>query len=474
MVQKLLFASFICTPVLSWGLEGHFSVAGVAEKYLNEKTKSFVKYFTENDAPFINGSIWADSVKYNDKVPGIPFYPWSKNLHFADTFDDPTTGNCTYDDHAVHEEFKEEYIIPLHVCGDQIGGNGRKVFLYNGKSNSTFTNDAGKTFNSFLNLHHIWDVEIVVQRMQEVIKSEYEPLNRNYVASMEPINEFVDYLYNKLEEGKGDFANKENWVKTLDSDWDKVNEVGHWVTPIEWAVDSNGFNCKYVYPDYLKDIKADLATNGYYETVKTAIDIQIAKGGFRLANVLNRAFASCELPLTTATPQASTVSTATPHASTASTATPQASTASTAAPYTSTVVGSTTVGVTYQTASLVKNNGGNPSATPYNPYGSIKYHSEKPYVAPSPTKAEPVYPSYPAAKVVDEKAYKGYPAAKVDEGKEEKAYKGYPAAKVVEEKQEKGYKGYLENKALPTKKVSKEEYPSTSNVAKVHKQKCHY
>jgi hypothetical protein len=71
-----------------------------------------------------------------------------------------------------------------------------------------------------------------------------------------------------------------------------VNSLGHHLAVIEWAKDSDGLDCSAVWPEYDANPNQDFGKE-YYDRVKNMIDVQLAKGGIRLATWLNALAEDC-------------------------------------------------------------------------------------------------------------------------------------------------------------------------------------
>ncbi|KAH9247075.1 hypothetical protein BASA81_015323 [Batrachochytrium salamandrivorans] len=70
------------------------------------------------------------------------------------------------------------------------------------------------------------------------------------------------------------------------------NKNGNSLAAIDWATDSNSFDCTVVWPSYDADPDQDFAADYYTNSVPT-IDLQIAKGGYVLGNWVNQIAATC-------------------------------------------------------------------------------------------------------------------------------------------------------------------------------------
>ena len=136
---------------------------------------------------------------------------------------------------------------PLHVEAEEVGGNDIKV-KWEGKDT---------------NLHSCWDTEMV----------EKAAGGKN---STETLGSFSDTLIGRIDGGSyaGEVA---SWVSCADIS--KAAECA-----LEWAKDANTYNCQYV----LKTNEDGQELDGdYYVGAEPIIELQIAKGGYRLAKWIN-------------------------------------------------------------------------------------------------------------------------------------------------------------------------------------------
>ena len=136
---------------------------------------------------------------------------------------------------------------PLHNEAEAIGGNDIKV-AWNGKDT---------------NLHSAWDTQMVEEAAG----------GRN---STETLDTFSKALITRIDSGSYSIE-KGTWVSCADTS--TASECA-----LAWSQDANAYNCEYV----LKYDEPGLELNGeYYTGAKPIIELQIAKGGYRLGAWLN-------------------------------------------------------------------------------------------------------------------------------------------------------------------------------------------
>eukprot|EP00164_Ancoracysta_twista_P001396 GFYU01001819.1.p1 GENE.GFYU01001819.1~~GFYU01001819.1.p1 ORF type:complete len:127 (-),score=49.31 GFYU01001819.1:36-416(-) len=121
------------------------------------------------------------------------------------------------------------------------------------------------------NLHQIWDSKIIYQR-----------LDRDFDGSEE---KYGDWL---LDQIKGDWSDKADEWRQCKS------KADYQACTSDWASESIEASCTHAYVDANGDHIDDGFDLGedYYKNNIDVVDIQLAKGGVRLANVLNNMFSS--------------------------------------------------------------------------------------------------------------------------------------------------------------------------------------
>ncbi|KAJ3252583.1 hypothetical protein HK103_001382 [Boothiomyces macroporosus] len=301
------------SSVLAWGNDGHSTIGNIAQHYLNEHAAAFVAYLF----PEYNGVLgtynvslsiaMGDVPNWADKVKFTPEYSFSPNLHFSDSLDAPPK-NCSYIDErdcpdnkcitgaianytrlascdantgkpknpdlqkdAVRflAHFAGDVTQPLHICNRSLGGNLIKPITFDGAQSK------GKYS---YNLHSLWDYYIPEKRINNDFGGDYK--------------KFQDYLVNKIDTDSFDEK-----VSTFLSDkgiYD-LTKVGNSAAAVDWAIDANLFDCSKVWGPVDADPKQDFGGK-YYQDVYSTAEKQIAKGGYRLAHLLNEIFQDCQIP----------------------------------------------------------------------------------------------------------------------------------------------------------------------------------
>ena len=144
---------------------------------------------------------------------------------------------------------------PLHDEGIAAGGNLINV-TWNGQRKR---------------LHGVWDDEMVNQDAGG--------------NSSDVIADFAARLTDRIENDDFLPSNKADWVSCVDVTAPEK-------CALQWAVDANAWICEYV----LKTDVNDKELNGtYYDGAWPIIELQLAKGGYRLGQYLNNLAASAAL-----------------------------------------------------------------------------------------------------------------------------------------------------------------------------------
>ncbi|KAI8928333.1 S1/P1 nuclease-domain-containing protein [Entophlyctis helioformis] len=316
-----LLAVASAPSVMGWGFTAHQSIGLVAMNYLDDNAKTVLSKFLLSNETVSSVSTWADAVR------STPQYSWTAGLHFVNPKDAPPK-TCNYDDDRdcktgaciiggvanytaravcgtnlpMQEQvdatkfiihFISDITQPLHACGRSRGGNDEKLVF--ATKNST-------------NVHAIWDTDMPEKFLREEAS----------IVDKTPAG-YAAYLVNKLEtEYKTKSA---SWISKHDIL--AVNQNGNSLAAIDWATDSNDFNCANVWPEYDADKLQDFSGK-YYQNSIPIFNMQMAKAGFRLANWLNRVLGTCKPAVTTTTVAAvaTTTTTTTTKAVVATTAGP--------------------------------------------------------------------------------------------------------------------------------------------------------
>lgn len=164
-----------------------------------------------------------------------------------------TDGRLTAENKAIALKFIVHLLgditQPLHDEAYKVGGNEIKV-KFNGYSD---------------NLHSDWDT--------------YIPEKKVGGSSLSDAKSWADSLIDEINSGSYK-SQASSWI-----DGDNIDDIQ--TSAVKWASDANAYVCSVVMPDGEAALqKGDLYPD-YYNSVIDTVELQIAKGGYRLANWLN-------------------------------------------------------------------------------------------------------------------------------------------------------------------------------------------
>ncbi|XWW97676.1 hypothetical protein V2A60_005662 [Cordyceps javanica] len=267
----------------AWGVLGHATVAYIAQNYLTNDTASWAKEVLGDDSDSYLASIasWAD--QYRSTSAG----KWSAPLHFIDAEDNPPSScNVDYERDCgskgcsisaianytqrvsdgrlsqAHVDEALKFLVhflgdvtqPLHDEAYEVGGNDIKV-----------------TFDGYPdNLHADWDT--------------YIPQKKVGGSKLTDAQSWAGALVAEIESGalKGQAA---GWIAG-DSIADPI------ASATRWASDANAYVCSVVMPDGAAALQQGDLYPDYYNSVIGTVELQIAKGGYRLGNWLNNIYST--------------------------------------------------------------------------------------------------------------------------------------------------------------------------------------
>ncbi|EKV11886.1 Nuclease PA3, putative [Penicillium digitatum] len=262
----------------AWGALGHATVAYVAQHYLSSEAASWAQEILNDtsSAYLANIASWADGYRLTDDGK------WSAPLHYIDAMDDPPTScNVDYERDCGDEgcsisaianytlragnrklstaHTAEALRFLVHIIGDltqplhdenyEVGGNGIQV-----------------TFNNYSdNLHADWDTYMPAQ----LIGGDSLADAQGWAESL--VDEITSGTYKKQAR---------NWIQG-----DTISDTV--TTATRWASDANALVCTVVMPDGAAALQTGDLYPTYYNSAIGTIELQVAKGGYRLANWLN-------------------------------------------------------------------------------------------------------------------------------------------------------------------------------------------
>ncbi|KAL9045129.1 MAG: hypothetical protein Q9214_001788 [Letrouitia sp. 1 TL-2023] len=292
IVSSALFLLAASPLATAWGTVGHATVGTIAQHYLTPAAQSYVSGLLGSGVTMASVASWADDYRYTTagkfSAPfhyiGISWRTWEKMWRWfliarTDAEDSPPsscsvdlnrdcgTGGCVVSAIANYTQIVNdgrrtltnrkqalEFLIhffgditqPLHDEAEKVGGNQIPV-LWNGEDT---------------NLHACWDTQMV------------EKDAGGNSASV--ITAFSNKLITAIDSGAYS-SQKASWVS--------CNNIKTASTcALQWAADANKINCQYV----LKVDETNKELSGsYYTGAKPYIELQLAKGGYRLGAWVN-------------------------------------------------------------------------------------------------------------------------------------------------------------------------------------------
>eukprot|EP00013_Stygamoeba_regulata_P023470 CAMPEP_0177661762 /NCGR_PEP_ID=MMETSP0447-20121125/18883_1 /TAXON_ID=0 /ORGANISM="Stygamoeba regulata, Strain BSH-02190019" /LENGTH=299 /DNA_ID=CAMNT_0019167189 /DNA_START=217 /DNA_END=1116 /DNA_ORIENTATION=- len=272
-----------------WGADGHDATAAVATGLLSEKAAAAVKDILGGDMESVAN--WADHVKYEKE------WKWSEGLHYINTPDWVCTfeysRDCANDacvagailnftrqlgDSATSVEDKAtalKFVVhflgdihqPLHVgfTSDEGGNTYKGTFLSNA-----------------CNLHEVWDEGILERTLAANFSGSLDKYVSSLLASVAngPFSQDVAAWRSCSSAAAASRIARSTERRAKDDNT---------VCPDDWAAESIAAACKFAYRDQNGNKIGDGFDLGddYYAFTADTVDEQIAKGGVRLANVLN-------------------------------------------------------------------------------------------------------------------------------------------------------------------------------------------
>ena len=275
MLSTALLTLATLRAVSAWGNLGHQTVGYIAQNFVKPSTETWAKAILGNDTSSYLAAVatWADSYKYTSEGS------FSAAFHYIDAEDDPPktcdvdfdrdcgAEGCVVSAIANYtqrvqqastlsaEEVKDALQFLVHFLGDvtqplhdesyEVGGNDIDV---------TFDGDA-------TNLHAIWDTNMPEELVGGYALSDAQRWAANLTAEIQ----------------NGTLASQAaSWLKGLDISDPKGSAM-------LWARDANAYVCTVVMPDGASPLESGDLYPDYYDGAIDTVELQIAKGGYRLA-----------------------------------------------------------------------------------------------------------------------------------------------------------------------------------------------
>ncbi|KAL9243579.1 hypothetical protein vseg_017450 [Gypsophila vaccaria] len=280
IVGVLILIQLIPT-ILCWGDAGHYATCKIAEKYVTEATRNAVKELLPVSA---NGEL-AAVCSWPDLPEIRKGYPWSKELHFADTPD----FICTYDyrrdcRNAANQENRcvvaaiYNYTLQLESGYGHYGPDSKYnltealmfVSHFMGDLHQPlhlgFLGDLGGNrvlvhwFNQTTNLHRVWDDAIIDKALE-----------RYYGSNL---TEMIETITKNMTD---------DWLTGINAS--KACRYTHCTN--QYAAESISLACEYAYKNATNGAQL---TDDYFHSRLPIIEKRLAQGGMRLAKLLDQIF----------------------------------------------------------------------------------------------------------------------------------------------------------------------------------------
>ncbi|XP_010533869.1 PREDICTED: endonuclease 1 [Tarenaya hassleriana] len=286
-----IVASCWILSVHGWSKEGHILTCRIAQNLLESRAAREV----ENLLPeYVEGDLsalctWPDKVRiwYN--------YRWSSPLHYINTPDNACNYNYMRDCHDQYgaedrcvdgaiQNFTSQ--LQRYVAGTDLKHNMTEALLFlshfmgdiHQPMHVGFTSDEGgntielRWFRRKSNLHHVWDRDIILTAL-----ADYYDKN-------------LDLFQRALERNITDGS----WTDDIPS-WTNCSDL--FSCPQTYASESIKLACDYGY----KGVTAgDTLSDEYFDSRLPIVMERIARGGVRLAMVLNRVFGEAHVDVAAA------------------------------------------------------------------------------------------------------------------------------------------------------------------------------
>ncbi|KAI3327995.1 putative nuclease PA3 [Xylariaceae sp. AK1471] len=239
--------------VRAWGSLGHATVAYIAQNYVSESTASWAQKIIGNDL----SDYMALNVSWPDDYDHTPAGKFSNEGCIVSAVANYT--QRVRDTSLEEEQVREALIFLIHFLGDATQPLHNEDIAQGG-------NQIHVKFNHHsTNLHAVWDSFIPEQLV-----------------------------------GGYHLSNAQRWAQSLTQridDGDYQSQAAAWIegddikkpedSAMLWARDSNAFVCTVVMPNGVEPLQDHNLYPEYYESAISTVELQIAKGGYRLANWLN-------------------------------------------------------------------------------------------------------------------------------------------------------------------------------------------
>lgn len=303
MAYKASLLLSLAGNAFAWGPDGHTIVAHIAEKFLNAQVDATLRSDLGNitltaasdwndDFDHTKAGKWSEALHYINYPGQACNFDWSRDCKddwcnvgaLVNYSHQVFNASLTADDRLMALKFiihmMGDVHQPLHVASsDDEGGNLIKI------GGNHFASMPEQWLNRSATLHSQWDSDLVVVSISEL---------DNTTVDLEFPVEYHNWpvLAAELEQRLfGNWSsNRSQWQQPLATPKDEASlRAGLSVV----AGESAALGCQYAYvnTDGNRVQTGDVLERDYYLRAKPVVEVQLAKGGARLAQILNGAYA---------------------------------------------------------------------------------------------------------------------------------------------------------------------------------------
>lgn len=265
----------------AWGVLGHATVAYIAQNYVSPSTAAWAQGILDDTSSSYLASIasWADD--FRETTAGA----FSAPFHFIDAEDNPPT-SCSVN-----------FARDCAAAGCSVSAIANYTQrVGDGRLSATNVNQALMFLVHFLG-------DITQPLHDEALEVGGNDIDVTFQGFSDNLHADWDTFMPEVRAGSSTLANAQAWANTLITEintgifksqaasWiagDTINDIQ--TTATRWASDANALVCSVVMPNGVAALqKGDLFPT-YYDSVIPSIELQLAKGGYRLANWLDMIF----------------------------------------------------------------------------------------------------------------------------------------------------------------------------------------
>jgi len=315
MMRLVSVVSTLFWAVRAWGPDGHTIVAHIAEKFLTPAVDQVLRADLGNIS-LTDASDWCDDFDHT------PAGAWSEDLHFLDykgkackvdlAVDCPKdacnvgaiinyTGQV-FDSSLSAERrfFALKFVIhvmgdlhqPLHVgSGDNRGGNLIKI------KGCHFSNESANSQSDHeTNLHAVWDSALIEQMIDDLQSGK---VRQGGPSGPPPVHQW-NLVADELEARMAAVwqTNRTDWQSIVAGAARSESKLRDGLTAIADESAALGCSFAYDYADGTEVQSGDSLDVKYYQRSKPVVEEQLAKGGARLAQVLDEALGAARAKAT--------------------------------------------------------------------------------------------------------------------------------------------------------------------------------